>query len=133
MLADRPETLDSDTRALQIKPDELACDINTCRQSESGRSDLIEGNSTDNAGQADRTAGFLPDPCHALLVGAHVGPGNIIGYIADRVGEAADQLLLCRRRHARVAEDDGLAAAMRQTGGRVLPRHRPRQSKAFLD
>ncbi len=61
MLANGPETLDGDTRALQIEPDKLAGDINTRRQSKSGRSDLIEWNSTNNAGQSDRTPGFLPD------------------------------------------------------------------------
>jgi hypothetical protein len=76
MLANGPETLDGDTRALQIEPDELARNINTGRQSESGRSDLIEGNSANNAWQTDCAAGFLPDPCHALLSSVPIsGPG----------------------------------------------------------
>jgi hypothetical protein len=41
-------------------------------------------------------------------------------------------LFLCGR-HVRIADDDGLTAAMRQAGGGVLPGHRTREPKTFLD
>ena len=39
----------------------------------------------------------------------------------------------CASSHARIAEDHRLAAAMGQAGRRVLPGHRARKPKAFLD
>ena len=50
----------------------------------------------------------------------------------DRVGEGADHLLLLVVRHARIAEDDRLAAAMGQARGGILPGHGARQSEALF-
>ena len=111
----------------------LARHVDAGREPEAGRADLVERNAADGAGQTDGAAGLVLDPAHAELVRSHVGPGNVVGDIADGVGEGADELLLSLGRHARIAEDHRLAAAVRQAGGGVLPGHRAREPEAFLD
>ncbi len=63
------------------------------------------------------------DPSHAQLVRSHVGTRDVVGKVADRAGESADELLFLLGGHARVGEDHRLAATMRQPGSGILPGH----------
>ena len=58
------------------------------------RADVVEGDAADRFRQADGAAGLVLDPAHAQFVGPHVGAGNVVGDVANGVGEGADDLLL---------------------------------------
>ena len=81
--ADGAKTLNGHARALQVKADEFASDIDAGGKAETGRSDLVERNSADLAWQADGAAGLVLDPGHAAFVRAHVRTGNVIGHVAQ--------------------------------------------------
>jgi hypothetical protein len=72
------------------------------------------------------------DPAHADLVGAHIGPEDVVGDIGKRRRETADKTFLFRRRHLGVAEKDRFSAAMTQARSRVLQGHGTSQAKALL-
>ncbi len=122
------EALDGDARAFQLEPDEAARHVDAGRHAEAGGADLVERNAADRGRQSDRASGFVAHPSHAELVGSHVGAGDVVGEVADGIGKGAHDPLLVGGRHVRIADDDRLAAAVRQAGGGVLPGHRARQT-----
>ena len=76
-------------------------------------------------------------PRHRLLVGGHVGCGDV-GVRADLADElrreAARELLeLAQRQRVRVAADTALRAAVREPQERALPRHPRRESGALAE
>lgn len=121
------------TRSLEIETNELARHIDCGGETEAGGADLIERNAADRARQSDGAPRLVLDPRHAELVGAHVRASHVVGDIADRAGEGADDSLPLIDRHARVAEDYSLGAPVRQAGGGVLPRHGACQTEALLE
>jgi hypothetical protein len=71
-------------------------------------------------------------PRHAGFVGAHVGPEDVVLFLAQRVSEGTDEPFLLFGRHAGLTEEHGFAAAVREAGRRVLQRHRTSQPGALL-
>ena len=94
VFADSAEPLHGDPRSFQVEADKFACHIDAGGEAEARCADLIERNSAESAGQTDGSADFVLDPGHALLVRAHVRPGDVVGDIANGAGKGADHLLL---------------------------------------
>ena len=107
-------------------------DLGADGDAEPSRADLVERDATNLSRQPDGAADLIGHPCHAALVGAHVGSGDVVLKTANGVAETADQLLFFGLGHGRVAEDDRFAAAVRERRRGVLEGHGARQAEALL-
>ena len=107
--------------------------VDTGRDAEAGGADFVERDAADRTRKADRAAGLVLDPAHAELVGSHIGSGHVVADVADRAGEGANESFLVAGRHAGIAENHRLAAAVPQAGRGILPGHGAGEPKAFLD
>ena len=70
---------------------------------------------------------------HAMqaFVRPHVRAEDVVRLVPERMGERANEALLPYARHPRVAAQHRLAAAVGETGGRVLQGHRARETETL--
>ncbi|MBS1138515.1 MAG: hypothetical protein H6R11_2469 [Proteobacteria bacterium] len=100
-------------------------------QPPAGGADLVQRNAAQRRRQAHRAADLVLDPGHAGLVRAHVRAEDVVLLVSQGVGEGTDQTFLAFARHARIAVEHRLAAAVGQAGRRVLQRHGAGEAEAF--
>ncbi len=130
--AHRAEALDHHASPVEGDPDVGRGDLRRVPQAEARRAELVEGNPADLAGQAHGAADLVLHPGHAALVGAHVGPEDVVALAAQGVGESAHQLLLALARGGGIAVEHRLPAAVGESGRGVLHAHRTRQAEALV-
>src|SRR6516162_1757997 len=132
VLADRTKALDHDPRAFEGHLDVLSGHLDRTDETKTRGADLVQWDAADLAREPHGAARLVLDPTHRQLVGSHIGAWDVVGEIFDRPGEGPDQPLLLLKSHFGVSKDHRFAAAVRQTRGSILQRHRARQPKSFL-
>ena len=122
---DTAEPLDGHRGSGQLHIAELHGDLGADRQAEAGRADLVQRNPAHYARQAGASSYLVSNPCHARLVRAHIGSGDVLRKIANGLREGAYEPLLIHL--LGLGDDSGFPPTVRQTGTRILEGHGTRE------